>query len=429
MSFSTLPPVDRIATALAGRGFPHWLIVEEARRLLDSYRARIRAGLLVDGTNAEAEVAASLECLRKPSLRRVINATGVVLHTNLGRAPLPSSFTPIAGYSNLEYDLETGKRGKRDTHLAPLLDRLTGGKASIVVNNNAAAAYLVLHEFGGEVLVSRGELIEIGDGFRIPDILAHSGATLREVGTTNRTHLHDYRLGITDRTRLILRVHPSNFHITGFTSKPELSELAALSRETGVPVYEDLGSGCVWDGLGEPLVRDSLAAGINLVSFSGDKLIGGSQAGIITGDAHLIQRLRRNPMYRALRVDKLVMQALEEALRALLFGDYHKLPAVALIQMPPESIRQRALAIADRFPDATVIEGLSLAGGGSTPDRTLPTWLLRLPTQRPEQMERRLRTECDPPIICRIADGALLFDLRTVDPADDPQLEKCLHGA
>lgn len=427
MSYSTLPPVDRIATALAGRGFPHWLIVEEARRLLESYRSRIRAGQIVDGTNAEAEVAANLERLRKPSLRRVINATGVVLHTNLGRAPLPS-FTPIAGYSNLEYDLETGKRGKRDAHLSPLLDRITGGQQSIVVNNNAAAAYLILHEFGGEVLVSRGELIEIGDGFRIPDILAHSGATLREVGTTNRTHLDDYRNAINERTRLILRVHPSNFHITGFTSKPELADLAALSRQTGIPVYEDLGSGCAWDGLGEPLIRDSIAAGINIVSFSGDKLIGGAQAGIITGDAHLIQRIRRNPMFRALRVDKLVLQALEEALRAILFGQQDRLPGIALLKMTADQIRQRALAIADRFPDATVVEGLSLAGGGSTPDRTLPTWLLRLPCSRPEQMERKLRTQCDPPVICRIADGALMFDLRTVDPADDPQLEACLHG-
>lgn len=427
MSYSTLPAVDRIATALAGRGFPHWLIVEEARRLLETYRNRIRAGEIVDGANVEGEVAANLERLRRPSLRRVINATGVVLHTNLGRAPLPA-FTPIAGYSNLEYDLETGKRGKRDSHLSPLLDRVTGGQQSIVVNNNAAAAYLVLHEFGGEVLVSRGELIEIGDGFRIPDILAHSGATLREVGTTNRTRIDDYRNAITDRTRLILRVHPSNFQISGFTSKPELSELAGLSAETGIPVYEDLGSGCAWEGLGEPLVRDSLAAGINLVSFSGDKLIGGSQAGIITGDAHLVQRLRRNPMFRALRVDKLVLQALEEALRAIVFGEQDRIPAIALLKMPPEQIRQRALALAGRLPEGTVVEGLSLAGGGATPDRTLPTWLLRLPSARPEEMERRLRTACDPPVICRIADGALIFDLRTVDPQDDALLVEHLRG-
>ena len=247
MSFAGLPSVDRIATALSGR-YPHALIVAEARRVLDEFRARIRNGEgAVDLASAVDVVDASLTSLRRPSLRPVINATGVVLHTNLGRAPLPS-FDPIEGYSNLEYDLATGRRGKRDVHAGALLERLTG-KPAIVVNNNAAATFLVLNELaaGHEVIVSRGELIEIGDGFRIPDIMSKSGAVLKEVGATNRTRIEDYRDAITDRTNLLMRVHPSNFHITGFAGKPGLDELAALARERGIPLYEDLGSGALVD--------------------------------------------------------------------------------------------------------------------------------------------------------------------------------------
>jgi L-seryl-tRNA(Ser) seleniumtransferase len=309
MSFASLPPVDRIASELAGR-YPHHLIVSEARAVLDEFRARIRNGEPIDGSTARAVVEQRLVALRRPSLRRVINATGVVLHTNLGRAPLPA-FEPIDGYSNLEYDLASGRRGKRDVHVGGLLERLTG-RPAIVVNNNAAATFLVLNELaaGHEVLVSRGELIEIGDGFRIPEIMARSGAILREVGTTNKTRIDDYRSAISERTRLIMRVHPSNFHVSGFASRPELVELAALSRDSGIPLYEDLGSGCLVDlrpfGISEPLVGESVRAGVNLLSFSGDKLLGGTQAGIIAGDAALVQRVRRNPMFRAFRIDKLI---------------------------------------------------------------------------------------------------------------------------
>src|SRR5581483_4332105 len=305
-----LPAVDQVLSRLEHlqSRFPRRLIVDEIRRELETVRREIMAGTLADTTPLENRVERNLARLKTPSLRRVINATGVVLHTNLGRAPLPQ-FAPLFGYSNLEYDLAKGVRGKRDVHIEDVLQRLVGAPG-IAVNNNAAAIYLALNELanGGEVIVSRGELIEIGDGFRIPDIMQRSGAVLREVGTTNRTRLDDYRDAITDRTRLLMRVHPSNFRIEGFTSRPELRDLCALGRERGIPVYEDLGSGCVVDlrafGVDEPLVSESLGAGANLVSFSGDKLLGGPQAGIIAGDAMLVQRIRRNPMFRALRLDK-----------------------------------------------------------------------------------------------------------------------------
>ncbi len=316
-----LPAVDQVLAALGrleGR-FPRALIVEEVRRVLEQTRQQIRAGRHADSMPIAQRVERNLARLEEPSLRRVINATGVVLHTNLGRAPL-APFEPLTGYSNLEYDLTGGRRGKRDVHVAELLERLTGAPG-IAVNNNAAAIYLALNELaaGFEVVVSRGELIEIGDGFRIPEIMQSSGAVLREVGTTNRTHVDDYREAINERTRLLLRVHPSNFRIQGFTARPELGELVALAKERGVPLYEDLGSGCVADlrafGLEEPLVSDSIRAGVNLVSFSGDKLLGGPQAGLLAGDRDLVARLRRNPMFRALRLDKVIYQALETTLR------------------------------------------------------------------------------------------------------------------
>ena len=321
-----LPAVDQVVSRLSrleGR-FPRALIVDEVRRVLQVMREEIRAGVPLSQESVESRVERSLARFEIPSLRRVINATGVVLHTNLGRAPL-AAFEPLEGYSNLEYDLAKGARGKRDVHTAELLERLVGAPG-IAVNNNAAAIYLALNELaaGFEVVVSRGELIEIGDGFRIPDIMQRSGAILREVGTTNRTRIEDYRDAINERTRLLLRVHPSNFRMEGFTGRPELRELVALGQERGIPVYEDLGSGCVADlrafGVDEPLVSESIAAGAHLVSFSGDKLLGGPQAGILAGERRLVTRLRRNPMFRALRLDKLIYQALETTLRNLLAG-------------------------------------------------------------------------------------------------------------
>jgi L-seryl-tRNA(Ser) seleniumtransferase len=416
-----LPSIDEIAVRLAGK-YPHALIVAEARRVAAEFRERILRGL--DAGDVEQEVAQRLERLRAPSLKRVINATGVVLHTNLGRAPLPD-LPSLQGYSNLEYDLESGKRGKRDIHAAVLLERILGVPA-IVVNNGAAAAYLVLDSLaaGREVIVSRGELIEIGDGFRIPDILTRSGAILKEVGTTNRTGIEDYRRAVTEKSALLMRVHPSNFHITGFTAKPKLSELAELAHQHKLPLYEDLGSGCLIDlqpfGIQEPLASDSLAAGVSVVSFSGDKLLGGPQAGIIAGDPEHIARIRRNPMFRALRAGKLVYQALETVLRHVLFEEWERIPALRMLRLSTDQLRQRATALAAEIPGATVRPGESLAGGGSTPDQTLPAFLVQLPGN-PVPIERRLRLG-EPPVIVRIENGHAVVDLRTVLPSEEHEL-------
>ncbi len=426
-----LPSVESLLQQLAGleARFPRRLIVEETRRALECAREAIR-----EGRSAPALLPAITEALARletPSLRRVINATGVVLHTNLGRAPLPQAGLP-AGYSNLEYDLASGKRGKRDVHAASLLERLLGCPA-VAVNNNAAAVYLALHELaaGYEVIVSRGELIEIGDGFRIPEIMQRSGAILREVGTTNRTRVDDYRAALNERTRLLLRVHPSNFHVRGFTARPDVRELADLGREAGIPVYEDLGSGCLVDlqpfGVTEPLAQDSLAAGVSLVSFSGDKLLGGPQAGILAGRPELIARLRRNPMFRALRLDKVIYQLLEVTLREILLERWDKVPALRMIRLTEQDIRARAEALLGRVPalPAELISGESVIGGGSTPDQAVPTCLIALRVADPGNAERDLRA-CAPPVIVRIAQERILIDLRTVFPEEEPLLEAAL---
>ncbi len=421
--------MDEVAAKFAER-FPHRLVVAETRRVLAQFREALRDGKPA-AHSVEEVVERHLEALAAPTLRPVINATGVVLHTNLGRAPIGRE-TPIAGYSNLEYDLETGRRGKRDVHVGVLLERLLGA-STIAVNNNAAAVFLALHELaaGGEAIVSRGELIEIGDGFRIPDIMERSGAGLREVGTTNRTRIEDYRDAITDRTRLIMRVHPSNFHIEGFTAKPTLGELSALARERGIPLYEDLGSGCVVNlrpyGVDEPLVAESLKAGVDLVSFSGDKLLGGPQAGLLAGRADLVDRLRRNPMFRALRVDKLILQALSDTLRAILLEDYGLVPALRMIMQTAEQVRERADRMAVQLPAARVIEGRSVIGGGSTPDQSLATWLIAVDSNA-VSLERALRAG-DPPVIARIENGCLVLDLRTVAENEEGPLTAALQTA
>jgi L-seryl-tRNA(Ser) seleniumtransferase len=428
-----LPSVDealRRLSALEGE-FPRRLIVAEIRRALEEARHAIRAG---EPSDWETRVRHRLASLQAPSLRGVINATGVVLHTNLGRAPLGSQ-APIGGYSNLEYDLGSGKRGKRDVHTARLLEALLD-RPAIVVNNNAAAVYLALHELaaGYEVIVSRGELIEIGDGFRIPEIMRHSSAILREVGATNRTHIDDYREAINERTRLLLRVHPSNFRMEGFTSRPSLTELAALGKEMRIPVYEDLGSGCVLDlrpyGIDEPLVSDSLRDGADLVSFSGDKLLGGPQAGILAGNPELVNRLRRNPMFRALRVDKTIYQILEVALRNLALERWDRIPAVRMIRLDAARIRERAEKLAQSLEGvaAQVIEGSSVIGGGSTPEQVLPTYLIAIECKHLDSVEQRLRAG-DPPVVARIEDGRLLLDLRTVFPEEEAQLAKAVSLA
>ncbi|HWQ54041.1 MAG TPA: L-seryl-tRNA(Sec) selenium transferase [Bryobacteraceae bacterium] len=424
--------VERLAASGEARGFPRHVLVAEARRAIDQARAAIRSGD-DPGEPAETRAARAVAALADPSLRRVINATGVVLHTNLGRAPLgPLALHP--GYTNLEYDLTAGRRGKRDVHTGALLSRLTGAP-SIAVNNNAAAVYLALNELaaGGEAIVSRGELIEIGDGFRIPDIIARAGAVLREVGTTNRTHIADYRDALTERTRLILRVHPSNFRITGFTARPALDELAALARERGIPLYEDLGSGCLADlrpfGIDEPLVSASLSAGADLVSFSGDKLLGGPQAGILAGRADLVARLRRNPIFRALRLDKLMIQVLEETARNVLLERWERIPALAMIRQSAEEIRHRAERLLSRLTSipATLAAGESMIGGGSTPEQPLPTCLIVVDTPNAAGAELRLRSH-EPPVITRIEGDRLLIDLRTVFPAEEEELLAALQA-
>jgi L-seryl-tRNA(Ser) seleniumtransferase len=425
--------LDHLSPAL--ERFPRPVVVAEIRRVLDAVRREIRDGSApAEGHMSVAtRVEAALAALARPSLRGVINATGVVLHTNLGRAPIGPT-APLPGYSNLEFDLAAGRRGKRDTHTAALLERLLGAPG-IAVNNNAAAVFLALNELaaGGEVVVSRGELIEIGDGFRIPEIMARSGAALREVGTTNRTRIEDYRHAINERTRLLLRVHPSNFRISGFTGRPPITALVELGRERGLPVYEDLGSGCVADlspfGIDEPLVTASLSAGADLVSFSGDKLLGGPQAGILAGKPELVARLRRNPLFRALRLDKLIYQALESTLRNLLLERWDAIPALAMIRQPAETIRARAEALATRLPRlrTDIVEGRSLIGGGATPEQSIPTWLIAIECADAAAAERRLRAG-DPPVIARIENDRLLFDLRTVFPEEENALAAAMEA-
>ncbi|MGI8991066.1 MAG: L-seryl-tRNA(Sec) selenium transferase [Bryobacteraceae bacterium] len=429
-----LPSVHEVLSRLgeSARGYPHALVVSEVRRALDAIRDSVLHDGARTGESVESLVARNLSQLAQTSLRRVINATGVVLHTNLGRAPL-GSVSIFPGYSNLEYDVASGRRGRRDDHIAPLLEKLLG-KPAIAVNNGAAALYLALHELaaGGEVIVSRGELIEIGDGFRIPEIMQRSGAVLREVGTTNRTRLSDYADAITDRTRLLLRVHPSNFRITGFTSRTELRELVELGRERAIPVYEDLGSGCVIDlkpfGISEPLVRDSIQAGVDLVSFSGDKLLGGPQAGILAGNSEIISRLRRNPMFRALRLDKMVYQALEGTLRDALLHDGAHIPALRMIRLTEGEIRQRAEHLLAAVPKlrASLEAGQSVIGGGSTPEQPIQTCLICIP-RNPLELERKLRYGL-PPVVARIESDRLLLDLRTVFPEEEAELAAALQA-
>ena len=426
--------MDEVLQKLQHLGVPHSLLVKETRSVLDARRRALLEGSNGAPASVEEQVEQRVSLLCRPSLRSVINATGVILHTNLGRAPL-ADFRPIPRYSNLEYNLATGRRGKRDAHTAGLLGALIG-KPAIVVNNNAAAVYLVLNELaaGHEVIVSRGELIEIGDGFRIPEIMARSGAVLREVGTTNRTRIEDYLDAMNERTRLIMRVHQSNFRMAGFTARPELADLASLGREHGISVYEDLGSGCLVDlrsyGIDEPLVEESLKDGMNLVSFSCDKLLGGPQGGIIAGDADLIARIRRNPMYRAFRVDKLIIEALENTLRHLLLEQWSAIPTLRIIFTTPEEVRRRAERVAHRLEalDVVVRESESAIGGGSTPDQTLPAWVVQVNVADPVSFERALRTGTVP-VIARVERDAVILDMRTVADDEEEALASAVSAA
>jgi L-seryl-tRNA(Ser) seleniumtransferase len=406
---------------------------------------------VVEPAEIERRTVEAVESELRPSLEPVINASGVILHTNLGRAPLSlevvEEFRRVAtGYTNLEYDVAAGARGKRDVHCARLLRRLTGAEAVVVVNNCAAAVLVTLAALarGGEVIVSRGELIEIGDGFRIPEIMEQSGALLREVGTTNRTRIADYENAINEKTRVLLRVHPSNFTVSGFTEKPQVAELIALGEQRGLPVVEDLGSGCLVDlsgvGVSEPTVRESVAAGFSLVLYSGDKLLGGPQAGIIAGRKELVAKVRRHPLFRALRVDKLTIAALQVTLRAYLRADWNGIPSQRMIRTALEEISARTKhlveALTARVPraeaDFEVVDGTSLVGGGSTPAQSLPTRVLRIRSQRysAAQLEARLRAgRAGTPVIARIEEDLLTVDLRTVFPGQEGALADALLAA
>jgi len=431
----------------AGRKF----VTERVRETLAELRREIlEAGAApADLDNAlEDRVRAAVDRALAYSLRPVINATGVILHTNLGRAPLSREALEHAAevatqYSNLEYDLASGRRGQRDAHLSRQLTELLGAEAAIAVNNNAAAVLITLNTLaeGGEVIVSRGELIEIGGSFRIPEIMQKSGAVLREVGTTNRTRIGDYEQAVNERTRLLLRVHPSNFRIVGFTEKPSLEELVALGKKSGVPVFVDLGSGCLISlaaqgVLEETPARESLEAGVDVISFSGDKLLGGPQAGLIAGRVELVGRIRRNPLFRALRVDKLTYAALETTLQAYRQEQPDRIPALRMIRMTAEEVDQRARRLLQECAAAgdgplrmEIIDGESVIGGGSAPGQSLPTRLLALRHAEAGAASLSARLQArTPPVIARLEADTVLLDLRTVLPEQESALAEAVRS-
>jgi L-seryl-tRNA(Ser) seleniumtransferase len=410
MNLRDLPSVDELA-----RRSDDPLAVDAARTVIARAREEIRSG--EDPGDLELRLDEELALARAPRLRRVINATGVLVHTNLGRAPLAGEALArvseaTAGYSNLEYELAEGARGSRQDHVAPILRRLTGAEAALVVNNNAAAVMLALAALaeGREVLVSRGELIEIGDGFRIPDVLARSGARLREVGTTNRTRAADYERAIGPDAALLLRVHQSNFRLVGFTEQPRIEELAAVAHAHGLPLVDDLGSGALVDLGDEPTARESLAAGADLVCFSGDKLLGGPQAGLVVGRAELVERLRRHPLQRALRADKLTLAALEGTL-ALHRDAPERVPVLRMLREDAETVRARAERLAELVGGA-VEDTVARVGGGALPLAELPSHACAVE----EELAAKLRA-ADPPVVAVVRDGRTLLDCRTI--ADD----------
>jgi len=423
-----LPSVDELAAdeRLASTG-PRALVIAAVRSALARAREEIQAG--ADPGDLIGRVELELAAARGPRLQRAINATGVIVHTNLGRAPLAQEalerVTAVArGYSNLEYDLGAGGRGSRQDHVAPILRRLTGAEAALVVNNNAAAVLLALAALaeGREVLVSRGELIEIGDGFRIPDVLARSGAHLHEVGTTNRTRAADYERAIGPETALLLRVHQSNFRVVGFTEQPRLAELVRVGRAHGIPVVDDLGSGVLVELEDEPSARDALAAGADLVCFSGDKLLGGPQAGIVVGRGELVERLRRHPLQRALRADKLTLAALEATLALYLDPERaaREIPVLQMLAEPAEAVRARAEQLAG-LVGGDVEQTVGRVGGGALPLAELPGFACSVE----EELAARLR-EADPPVVALVRDGRCLLDCRTIAAAEVEEVARAV---
>ena len=430
MRLRDLPSVDELLRDERLAGEPRPLALAAARAALDRAREEIAAGL-EPGELAERALG-ELARARRPRLRGVVNATGVVVHTNLGRAPLaPAALERVhevaAGYSNLEYDLERGERGSRYDHVAGLLRRLTGAEAALVANNNAAAMLLALAALaeGREVVVSRGELIEIGDGFRIPDVLARSGARLVEVGTTNRTRAADYEHAVGPETALLLRVHQSNFRVVGFTERPSLGELKDVADRHGVPLVDDLGSGAPADLGDEPTPRASLAVGADLVCFSGDKLLGGPQAGIVAGRAELVERLRRHPLQRALRPGKLTLAALEGTLSLLLDPETAatEIPVLRMLREPAEAVRARAERLAS-LVGGTVEGTVARVGGGALPLSELPSFACALE----EALADQLRLG-DPPIVAVVRDGRTLLDCRTLTDAEVEEVAAAVAAA
>jgi L-seryl-tRNA(Ser) seleniumtransferase len=455
-----LPSIDQLLwrealqplIASAGRD----TVRDRLREVLEEFRRELvgsngKADLFGDAAKLAEEIerrlAARFASRQQAQTQRVINATGVVLHTNLGRAPLSQgaiqAINEVArDYSNLEYDLASGARGKRGTGLEANLRELLNCESAAVVNNCAAAVLITLNTLaeGGEVIVSRGELIEIGGSFRIPDVIAKSGARIREVGTTNRTRLSDYEKAINENTKVILRAHPSNYRVIGFTEKPALEDLAQLARERGLPLFEDLGSGCLVDlnPLGihdEPTVAQAVKAGASVVAFSGDKLLGGPQAGIILGEAELIKRIKSNPLMRALRVDKLTFAALEATVASYLAGRaLEEIPVQIALHATKAAIAERSRALVRQAQGLNhltleLIDGNSVIGGGSAPETLLPTTLISLTSPRlsPDELEERLRLN-SPPIIARIQDDRLVIDLRTVSPSAEAEILSALAG-
>jgi len=452
----SLPGVDSLLASAEFRpllaGHPRSRVIRATRAVLDALRGEMgesaQPALPEDYAGYARRVADLLIILDRPSLRDVVNATGVVLHTNLGRAPLSRSTREAMlrageGYSNLEFDLEAGVRGSRYVHCVDLLREITGAPDALVVNNNAAAVVLAISTMaqGREVLVSRGELVEIGGGFRIPEMISRSGATLREVGTTNRTRLSDYRKAAEDgAAAAILKVHRSNFRISGFTEEATVGQLAELARELKLQLFHDLGSGLLADpgvlGLPEePRAPDSLRNGAHAVAVSGDKLLGGPQAGIILGRAEIVARMRENPLTRAFRVDKVTLAGLEATLRHYLDPReaLREIPALRMISTPPEELESRSQAVARALGDTAlevrVVEGAGVVGGGTYPEVPLPGWTLRIriPGVSSQETARRLRSG-EPPIVARREDEEVVLDIRTVDPTDDETLVAALRG-
>jgi L-seryl-tRNA(Ser) seleniumtransferase len=422
MHLRDLPSVDELA-----RASDDPLAVEAARAVLERARDEIRAG--ADPGDLALRLRDELAALRRPRLRRVLNATGVLVHTNLGRAPLAEEaldrvVASARGYSNLEYDLASGTRGSRQDHVAAILRRLTGAESALVVNNNAAAVMLALAALaeGREVLVSRGELIEIGDGFRIPDVLARSGARLHEVGTTNRTRAADYERAIGPETAVLLRVHQSNFRVVGFTEQPTVRDLAQVADRHNLPLVDDLGSGVLVELPGEPSAKDALAAGADLVTFSGDKLLGGPQAGIVVGRADLVERLRRHPLQRALRADKLTIAALEGTL-ALYLDAPERIPVLRMLRETADDVRERASRLAE-LVDGALEETIARVGGGALPLAEIPSFACAVE----ESLAAPLRRG-EPPVVGIVRDGRLLLDCRTLADAEVDEVAAAVRAA